>query len=139
MQVCHDDLFIHYVIATHWIQVILSPCIFSSLANERTLRFDAYLGGDITQKLRFTSFEQTATDFECKIAGTEFACDLRIRAAGCGRGLDGEEMTLDVKYEPTNLGDVRDVLVITGVNQRGNAEFRVPLYGHCEVHLCQTK
>lgn len=100
----------------------------NTLSNERTLRFDAYLGEDILQKFRFTSFETSAGEFECKIGGSEFTCEPKVKILGCNRGSDGEELIVDVKYEPTSLGDVRDMLVL----KRGNSEYKVPLYGHCQ-------
>jgi hydrocephalus-inducing protein len=104
----------------------------SSLPNERTLRFDTSLGGENVQTFRFASFEPGACEFECKIGGAEFTVEqAKIKAQGCARGSDGEMLQVDVRYEPTNLGDVRDVLTITAVG-KGSAEYRVPLYGHCE-------
>jgi hydrocephalus-inducing protein len=105
----------------------------SSLPNERTLRFDTSLGSEHVQTFRFTSFEMAACEFECKIGGNEFRVDqARVKAQGAARGSEGETLSVDVRYEPTNLGDVRDELVITPLNGKGSAEYRVPLYGHCD-------
>jgi hydrocephalus-inducing protein len=105
----------------------------STVPNERTLRFDTSLGGESAQTFRFASFEQGATEFECKVSGSEFVVEqAKIKANGAARGSDGEQLSVELRYEPTNLGDVRDVLTITALNGKGSAEYRVPLYGHCD-------
>ncbi len=124
-------------VLTFFVKNFVVLCVLQSgtnCPNERTLRFDTNLGGESVQTFRFVSFEPGATEFECKVSGPEFVVEqAKVKASGAARGSDGETLQVDLRYEPTNLGDVRDLLIITATNGKGSAEYRVPLYGHCEA------
>ncbi|KAJ3287536.1 hypothetical protein HK104_008544 [Borealophlyctis nickersoniae] len=93
---------------------------------ERSLHFKVGLGGSQTQLFRFQSFAKTKTEYVCKVDSPDFTVEKSVVAASAPTG--GTELTIDVTYEPSKLGDTRTQLL---VSSPAGGDYICPLYGHC--------
>ncbi|XJO77830.1 hypothetical protein BDV3_002359 [Batrachochytrium dendrobatidis] len=93
---------------------------------ERTLQFKVGFGSSQVQTFRFTSFSKVRTDFTCKIDNTEFTVEKSVSVAAATIG--GVEVSVDVIYEPSKLGDTRTQLIISSPL---GGDYICPLNGHC--------
>jgi hydrocephalus-inducing protein len=98
----------------------------TATGNEKPLQFKVGLGTKVIQTFRFTSFCRTKTEYACKVDHPDFSVDKSIAAPAAPVG--GVELTLDVLYEPSKLGDIRATLTVAS-DQGG--EFACSLFGHC--------
>ena len=115
----------------------------ASSSASAAVRCECSLGASTVSQYRFISFSPTAGEYECKVNTEEFSVEPKFKVKGCKRGSEGEEVMLDIRYEPSALGDVRDVLTISipaskmpavasaSAGASGQFEFHVPLLGHC--------
>nr|KAJ3422703.1 hypothetical protein HK105_006819 [Polyrhizophydium stewartii] len=95
------------------------------------LHFKVGLGGSQIQTLRFTSYAKTRTDYTCKIDSTDFLIEKSV-SAPAGKLIEpppvgGVEISVDITYEPSKLGDTRTQLVVSSAT---GGEYICPLYGH---------
>ena len=80
---------------------------------EKILHFTAPLGGQQTQTYRFDSYLRgSAAEFNCSVQqNTFFDVPKTVKADMCN-SWDGVECSLQVKFEPEALGEIRDTLVV---------------------------
>lgn len=102
---------------------------------DKTLKFSTSLGNETIQTFRFVSFATKATTYECKIEGKEFAVATpsngKVAVAGAEPGArsEGVPVAVEVRYEPSALGDVHDVLVVSSPE---GGVYTCALHGHCD-------
>ena len=95
----------------------------------RSLRFSTDLGRESAQMFRFTSFAskpqgslQPSMEYEVRTGGREFSVDTaRILVPWADPLGEGVPVVVEVKYEPSALGEVRDMLTIAPVPAAGSA------------------
>ncbi len=104
----------------------------TDVGTSNVLRFNTDLGSRAVLTYRFRSFATTDDDAEytCEIKGAEFTVQDTVKAELAQPGSDGVETTIDVAYEPSNLGGVRDTLVLKSKGKAGT--YKVALVGLCE-------
>lgn len=104
-------------------------------AAERSLTFNVPLGSEESQAFRFTHWCKEKCEYNCffKRSGTRsstdspFSCPATLKADPAADG--GEELTLNVLFEPLLIGDsARDVLVVSSPI---GGEFHCPVVGSC--------
>ncbi|KAI8803400.1 hypothetical protein BJ742DRAFT_498091 [Cladochytrium replicatum] len=100
----------------------------SPASPEKSLHFKVNLGGNQTQTFRFISFSKVRTEYSIKIDSTEFVVDKSVIAPPASSS--GIEISIDILYEPSKLGDVRTQLLISSPI---GGEYFCPLFGHCGV------
>lgn len=93
---------------------------------EKPLHFKAGLGTRQIQPFRFIHYARTKTEYVCKVDHPEFTVEKSITVAGAPPG--GTEVSVDVVYEPSKLGDISTTL--TAMSSDGG-EYTCTLYGHC--------
>uniref|UniRef100_H2YKD6 Uncharacterized protein n=1 Tax=Ciona savignyi TaxID=51511 RepID=H2YKD6_CIOSA len=96
-------------------------------APEKTSYFKTALGGNHVVTIKFQNYAKQKTDYICKMDSAEWSCERSITAAPASSG-SGTEVTLDVTYEPMEIGDSRAQLCVT--SQIGG-EYIFPLQGKC--------
>ena len=108
---------------------------------ERSLAYSVPLGSRETQVFRFNHWLNDKADYKCSFRGTEgggggggaakasaFECVTSISAPPAG-GAGGAEVTVEVHFEPTSMGEsIRDTLVVSSVT---GGEYLCPLVGRC--------
>lgn len=105
------------------------------VTSSKILRFNTYLGHDIVQTFRFTSFCDKATEYECfidaKASDTCFTpLSTKVHAEASLPGSEGARCQVDVRFEPSRLGSSRAVLRL--VSPQGG-EYSCVLTGVCET------
>uniref|UniRef100_H2XZ27 Hydin adenylate kinase-like domain-containing protein n=1 Tax=Ciona intestinalis TaxID=7719 RepID=H2XZ27_CIOIN len=96
-------------------------------APEKTSYFKTALGGSYSVNIKFQNYAKQKSDYICKIDSPEWSCEKSITAAPASSG-SGTEVTLDVTYEPMEIGESRARLYVT--SQIGG-EYIFPLEGKC--------
>ncbi len=87
---------------------------------ERALRFNTALGSECTQVFKFRSFSSEPVEFEASLAGSgEFSVEQKVQAPAAPAGGEGVEVAVEVVFEPSGLGSVRDELTILGKGNGG--------------------
>ena len=89
--------------------------------------FKTALGQTQTNLLKFNHIAKVKADYQCKIDNPDWSCD-KIVTAGASSGGTGNEISLDVTYEPTQVGSATANLTIS--SQVGG-EYVFPLRGVC--------
>ncbi|CAF3321831.1 unnamed protein product [Rotaria socialis] len=97
--------------------------------SERTLYFKAPLGNSQVLTAKFTSYARTKTDYVCKIDHPDFIVDRTVTAAPSSSP-STMEVSVDVTYEPSQLGDVRATLTISSPS---SSDYTFPLVGLGEL------
>lgn len=107
-------------------------------APERPLAFSCALGSKETQAFRFTHWLEDKADYKVafKSSGTAvasggaFSAQATLSAPAAPPGpAAGVEVSVDVSFEPTALGEaIRDTLLLTSTT---GGEYAVPLLGQC--------
>lgn len=99
---------------------------------ERSLRFNANLGSEAKQTFRFISYAPNPTDYECSVTGTHFGVDsgAKISAAAAAPDGDGVEVVVELRYEPSAVGTVRETFT---ANSPTGGKYSCVLYGICEM------
>lgn len=96
------------------------------------MQFKVGLGYRQTQTFRFMNFAKVKTEYQCKVDSPDFIVDKSIIAPPATSG--GNEITVDITYEPSKLGDIRATLI---VHSEQGGEYTVSLFGHCTNPLPQ--
>lgn len=97
---------------------------------KQTLRFEAPLGGVQTENFLFRTYNSTKADFLCTVSNQQsnfFVQKTFPVEAGVG-GWDGEEVKLPINFEPTEIGEFHDSLMISS-NEFGH--YQCELVGVC--------
>lgn len=95
-------------------------------APELPMRFKVGLGGSVVQTFRFMHYAKTKTEYTAKVDNLDFIVDRSITAPVAAAG--GTEVSVDISYEPSHLGDSRTVLTLASPS---GGEYSCPLFGHC--------
>ncbi|KAJ3022533.1 hypothetical protein HKX48_005950 [Thoreauomyces humboldtii] len=99
--------------------------IANAAGPERSLHYKVGLGGNQTQTFRFLSFAKAKTEYVCKLDSPDFSVEKTVMAPAATNS--GVEVSLDVTYEPSRLGDARTQLVVSSAT---GGDFVCPLFGH---------
>jgi hydrocephalus-inducing protein len=100
-------------------------------STERTLRMNTTLGCEISAPFRFKNFATSATTYECKLdSGRDFLVDSKINVPAAEPGSEGVDVVVDVRFEPSAMGDARDMLRISS---KDGGKYTCSLKGFCEA------
>lgn len=89
--------------------------------SQRSLNFSTSLGTELVQAFRFTHFLKKQVQFAIKIerligsGPPDFITDKPICDAPASNSWDGNELTLPIRFEPSNPGDSRALLTLSHV------------------------
>ncbi|XP_078720178.1 hydrocephalus-inducing protein homolog isoform X2 [Lampetra fluviatilis] len=97
-------------------------------AHEKPLHFRASLGASHTQAARFVNYSRQKSEYACKINSGDFHVEKTVTAAPGAAG--GTEVSVDVLYEPSHLGDTRALLTLSSPQ---GGEYTIPLVGVCSA------
>ena len=75
---------------------------------------------------RFINYARTRVEYMLKVDNAEFLVDKSVNAASAASG--GSEVSVEVTFEPSRLGDCHAVLTVTSAI---GGEYTFPLFGHC--------
>jgi len=84
-------------------------------ADVRTLQFKAGLGGSQLQSFRFANYLRGSGPavYKCAVkSGTDFEVEVKDVAAPPADGTTGSEVSVEIRFEPSRLGEVADTLTI---------------------------
>jgi hydrocephalus-inducing protein len=96
-------------------------------ASERPVHFRTNLGTSQVQACKFMNYSRARVEYMCKIDNPDFLVEKSINAASASSG--GTEVSVDVTFEPSKLGDSKANLLLTS-NIGG--EYSFPLVGSCQ-------
>ncbi|XP_063801928.1 hydrocephalus-inducing protein homolog isoform X2 [Pseudophryne corroboree] len=96
----------------------------TAAVSERPLYFRTALGSSQTLSTKFMNYTRVKTEYSCKVDNTDFHVDKVVMAAPGSQG--GSEVSLEVTYEPVQLGESRAVLLISSPL---GGEYTIPLFG----------
>eukprot|EP01117_Protostelium_nocturnum_P017772 TRINITY_DN7292_c0_g1_i2.p1 TRINITY_DN7292_c0_g1~~TRINITY_DN7292_c0_g1_i2.p1 ORF type:complete len:440 (+),score=74.56 TRINITY_DN7292_c0_g1_i2:122-1441(+) len=99
----------------------------TSAGNERAIHYKAGLGSKQVQAFRFINFVKAKTEYHCSVDNEDFLVDKSIIVPS---GSGGNEVVVDICYEPSKLGDSKANLKI--FSEIGG-EFNCCLFGHCTL------
>ncbi|XP_065674973.1 hydrocephalus-inducing protein homolog isoform X5 [Hydra vulgaris] len=100
--------------------------IANSALPERAVHFTAALGVSQVQTCKFINYARTRTEYSVKVDSSDFIVDKTVNAPSSLGG--GTEVSLDVTYEPSRLGNSETTLILTSTV---GGEYVFPLFGHC--------
>ncbi|KAM4614098.1 hydrocephalus-inducing protein homolog [Discoglossus pictus] len=92
--------------------------------SEKPLYFWTTLGSNQTIGAKFINYTRQKTEYSCKIDNPDFHVEKMVVAAPGSQG--GSEVSLDVTYEPIQLGESKAVLHISSPL---GGEYKIPLFG----------
>ncbi|MGH0168092.1 UNVERIFIED_CONTAM: hypothetical protein FKN15_053854 [Acipenser sinensis] len=93
---------------------------------EKPLYFRTTLGSSHAINAKFINFCRVKTEYTCKIDSPDFHLEKTISAApGSQRGT---EVSVEVIFEPSQLGETRGVL---SISSPVGGDYTIPLYGSC--------
>lgn len=90
------------------------------------LHMKASLGTSDVRQAKFLSFSKQKTDYVCKVDNNQFHVDKTVSAAPGWP--QGTEVSIDVTYEPSTLGEARGMLNVTSPY---GGDYQIPLFGDC--------
>lgn len=97
---------------------------------EKSLHFNTNLGNEVKQTYRFVSYATAATEYDCKVTGSQFMLDApKVSAPAAAPGSDGVEVAVEIRYEPSACGAER--AVFTASSTIGGS-YNCILFGTCE-------
>ncbi|KAG8437289.1 hypothetical protein GDO86_008117 [Hymenochirus boettgeri] len=91
---------------------------------EKPLYFRTALGTSQTLSAKFINYTRQKTEYTCKVDNSDFHVEKLVTAAPGSQG--GSEVTIEVTYEPVQLGESLAVLLISSPL---GGEYTVPLFG----------
>ncbi|XP_075181569.1 hydrocephalus-inducing protein homolog [Anomaloglossus baeobatrachus] len=92
--------------------------------SEQPLYFRTTLGSSQILSARFMNFTRQKTEYSCKVDNSDFHVDKVVMAAPGSQG--GSEVSVEVTYEPVQLGESRCVLHISSAL---GGEYTIPMFG----------
>jgi len=95
-------------------------------APERPVHFITTLGTSQVLSCKFINYSRTRVEYMSKVDSAEFLVDKTVNAASAASG--GIEVSVDVTFEPSHLGDSQANLTVSSVI---GGEYTFPLFGHC--------
>ena len=78
---------------------------------EKSMGFSCCIGQSQIQVFKFTHYAKTKTDFTCKIDNADFTIEKTISVPPANP--EGSEVSIDVTYEPSRLGQSMGFLAVT--------------------------
>jgi hydrocephalus-inducing protein len=102
-------------------------------AADPILRFEAALGGSQTETFTFRTFHRAAQTFSCKVSQPAYfeIINASPSVPACN-DWEGQEVKVQIKFEPEKLGNIDDLLTITQSGGAGEGgDYRVRLVGVC--------
>ncbi|XP_033896012.3 hydrocephalus-inducing protein-like [Acipenser ruthenus] len=93
---------------------------------EKPLYFRTTLGSSQAINAKFINFCRVKTEYTCKIDSPDFHLEKTISAAPGSQG--GTEVSVEVIFEPSQLGETRGVL---SISSPVGGDYAIPLYGTC--------
>merc|ERR1712060_359754 len=78
----------------------------------RSLPFQVALGDSQTLRFRFLNFMRRPETYKLTLGGSDFEVDSQV-AAPAAEGSTGAEVSVDVTFEPSTLGEVLDTLSVS--------------------------
>ena len=97
------------------------------VAVEQGLRFEVGLGSFEAQTFRFMSLARQPVTYSCSVGTGDFSVTKSIHV-GAATDRSGVEAEVDVTFEPSQLGTLRDVLFISSPI---GGDYECPLVGKC--------
>ncbi|KAM4722980.1 hydrocephalus-inducing protein homolog [Rhinophrynus dorsalis] len=91
---------------------------------EKPLYFRTTLGSSQTLSAKFINFSKQKTEYSCKVDNSDFHVEKVVMAAPGSQG--GSEVSVEVTYEPIQLGESRAILLLTSPL---GGEYTIPLFG----------
>ncbi|XP_073461747.1 hydrocephalus-inducing protein homolog [Aquarana catesbeiana] len=92
--------------------------------SEKPVYFRTMLGSSQTLSARFINYTRQKTEYSCKVDNTDFHVDKLVMAAPGSQG--GSEVSMEVTYEPIQLGESRAILFISSPL---GGDYTIPLFG----------
>jgi hydrocephalus-inducing protein len=89
-------------------------------------RFKASLGEAVTRRFRFVNYSSQRGEYTITMDADEFTAPATIATAAAVK--TGSEVTFDISFEPSRLGDTRCTMTIASLQ---GGEFVCPLFGQC--------
>lgn len=120
--------------------VYLYDLILKSIpsGNEKPIQFKVPLGSRQTNSFRFINYCKVKTTYECQVDHPDFFVEKSIGSVvyisyshmlvANAATVDGSEVSVDVTYEPSKIGDTHANLRI--FSEQGG-EYITSLFGHC--------
>ncbi|XP_029009061.1 hydrocephalus-inducing protein homolog isoform X2 [Betta splendens] len=93
---------------------------------EKTVHFSASLGSSHSVLVKFINYSRSTTEYFCKTDCPDFTVEKSITVQPGFQA--GSEVSVEVCFEPHQLGEVRDLLSLSSV---AGGEYIFPLHGTC--------
>lgn len=104
-------------------------------ALRQTLRFEVPLGSMQAETFMFRAYNSTKVDFACSVNRVDvFAVAKSLTVEPASGGWEGEDIRLPISFEPTEIGEVRDLLTLTSAE---GGEYLCELIATCVAPLPQ--
>jgi hydrocephalus-inducing protein len=102
---------------------------------KQILRFSAPLGGMQTEAFLFRAYNTTKVDYQCVVDKPDIFSTQKIcTVEPVSQPWNGDEVRLNIQYEPTEIGEVEDTLTISS-NEYGT--YQCQLMGSCTPPMPQ--
>ena len=107
----------------------------TAAANLPTLRFEAPLGSVMTENLAFKAFNAAKADYACAVKrAPEFFTLPKSVPVEAVSAWEGADVIVPVSFEPTEIGEVKDVLTVTSA---GGVEYACEVVATCVAPMPQ--
>lgn len=102
---------------------------------KQVLRFDAPLGSMQSESFIFHAYNTSSTNYTCSVKKPEyFTVQPSLTVGAVSGGWDGEDVRLNVVFEPTVIGEIRDTLTVSSPE---GGEYLCELIGNCTAPMPQ--
>jgi len=102
---------------------------------KQVLRFDAPLGSMQSESFIFHAYNTVNSNYACAVKKPEyFTVQSALVVAPVAGGWEGEDVRLNVVFEPTVIGEIRDTLTLTSPE---GGEYLCELIGNCTAPMPQ--
>ena len=81
--------------------------------SDGSLQFKTPFGTSSSQTFRFVSYSKDKCDYKCSTDSADFVVEPTTVAASGSASVDGQELSCEVRFEPSNLGESRAKLTVT--------------------------
>jgi hydrocephalus-inducing protein len=102
--------------------------------NHQSISFDVSLGSTHTENFKFKAFNSTQVTFNCAVSKPDSFTVAKTLPVDASKTWEGFDVELPVVFEPTEIGEIRDVLKITSPE---GGEYICDLIGKCQAPLPQ--
>lgn len=102
---------------------------------KQVLRFDAPLGSMQSESFIFHAYNLASSNYACSVKKPEyFTVQNSLTVGPVAGGWEGEDTRLNVVFEPTVIGEMRDTLMVTSPE---GGEYLCELIGNCTAPMPQ--